>query len=95
MAIDAERVARVARLAHIHEPPARLEALAGELNHILGWIDLLNEVDVTDIEPMTSAVDLCLPLRADVVDDGGDAWRVTANAPQSADGFFVVPKVVE
>ena len=44
---------------------------------------------------MTSAVATALPMREDVVSDGGDAHRVLANAPKSADGFFVVPKVVE
>lgn len=95
MTVTAANVARVARLARIYEPPERLEALAGELNHILGWIDMLNEVDVEGVEPMTSAVETTLPLREDAVTDGGNAKRVTANAPKSADGFFVVPKVVE
>jgi aspartyl-tRNA(Asn)/glutamyl-tRNA(Gln) amidotransferase subunit C len=95
MSVDATTVARVARLARIHEPPERLDALAGELNHILGWIDMLNEIDVDGVEPMTSAVETTLPMRDDVVSDGGDPARIIANAPQSADGFFVVPKVVE
>jgi aspartyl-tRNA(Asn)/glutamyl-tRNA(Gln) amidotransferase subunit C len=95
MSVDATTVARVARLARIYEPPERLEALAGELNHILGWIDMLNQVDVDGVEPMTTAVETTLPLREDVISDGGNAKRVTANAPKSADGFFVVPKVVE
>ena len=45
MAVDANTVRRVARLARIHEPDSRLESLAGELNTILGWIEMLNEVD--------------------------------------------------
>jgi aspartyl-tRNA(Asn)/glutamyl-tRNA(Gln) amidotransferase subunit C len=94
MSVDASIVARVARLARIDEPPERLEALAGELNHILGWINLLNEVDVEGVDPMTSAAEITLPLREDQVTDGNDAAGVTANAPQSADGFFIVPKVV-
>jgi aspartyl-tRNA(Asn)/glutamyl-tRNA(Gln) amidotransferase subunit C len=95
MAVDANTVRRVARLARIHEPEERLEVLAGELNTIMGWIDMLNEVDVEGVEPMTSAVETTLPLREDVVSDGGDVQRIVANAPKSADGFFVVPKVVE
>ena len=47
------------------------------------------------VEPMTSCVAAKLPLRDDVVTDGGDATRVLANAPRSKDGFFIVPKVVE
>jgi aspartyl-tRNA(Asn)/glutamyl-tRNA(Gln) amidotransferase subunit C len=55
------------------------------------------EVDTDGVEPMTSAVDLTpLPMREDVVTEGGDARRVTwPTRPKTADGFFVVPKVVE
>jgi aspartyl-tRNA(Asn)/glutamyl-tRNA(Gln) amidotransferase subunit C len=95
MAIDAATVRRVAKLARIAEPESRLEPLARELSSILDWIEQLNEVDVRGVEPMTSAVAAVLPLREDVVADGGDAAKVLANAPKSADGFFIVPKVVE
>jgi aspartyl-tRNA(Asn)/glutamyl-tRNA(Gln) amidotransferase subunit C len=95
MAIDAATVRRVAKLARIAEPEARLEPLARELSSILNWIEQLNEVDIEGVEPMASAVEAKLPLREDVVSDGGDAGKVLSNAPKSADGFFVVPKVVE
>ena len=95
MAIDAATVRKVARLARIAEPEARLESLASELNGIIAWIEQLNEVDTDGVEPMTSAVAMAAPLRDDVVTDGGDSARVLANAPKAVDGFFVVPKVVE
>ena len=95
MAIDAATVRKVAILARLNEPEARLEPLARELNGIMTWIEQLAEVDVEGVEPMASAVDLKLPLREDVVTEGGDPQRVLANAPQSKDNFFVVPKVVE
>ncbi|HET9161773.1 MAG TPA: Asp-tRNA(Asn)/Glu-tRNA(Gln) amidotransferase subunit GatC [Caulobacteraceae bacterium] len=95
MAIDAATVRKVARLARINEPEERLEPLARELSGIMAWIEQLNEVDTNGVEPMTSAVDTPLPMREDVVTDGGDPARVLANAPKSKDGFFVVPKVVE
>jgi aspartyl-tRNA(Asn)/glutamyl-tRNA(Gln) amidotransferase subunit C len=95
MSIDAATVRRVARLARIREPNERLEPLAKELSGILGWIDQLNEVDVQGVEPMTSAVAAKLPLREDVVTEGGDAGAILSNAPADAAGFFVVPKVVE
>ena len=95
MAIDAATVRRVAHLARIKTPEERLEPLAQELNGILAWIEQLNEVDVTDVEPMTSNVAQPLRLRDDVVTDGNKVADVLGNAPRSADGFFVVPKVVE
>ena len=95
MAIDAATIRKVARLARIAEPQDRLEALAGELSGILAWIEQLNEVDTDGVEPMTSAVAVELPMREDVVTDGGDPAKVLSNAPKTAANFFVVPKVVE
>ena len=95
MAIDARTVRRVAHLARIAEPEERIEPLARELSGILGWIEQLNEVDVDGVEPMTSNVAQPLRLRDDAVTDGAKVDAVLSNAPKSADGFFVVPKVVE
>ena len=95
MSIDAATVRKVARLARIAEPEARLEPLAKELSGILNWIEQLNEVDTNGVEPMTSAVHTPLPMREDVVTEGGDPARVLANAPKTVSNFFVVPKVVE
>ena len=95
MSIDVQTVRRVARLARIREPEERLEPLARELSGIMGWIEQLGEVDTDQVEPMTSVVAAKLPMREDVVTDGGDPDSILANAPQAADGFFVVPKVVE
>ncbi|MDE2487981.1 MAG: Asp-tRNA(Asn)/Glu-tRNA(Gln) amidotransferase subunit GatC [Alphaproteobacteria bacterium] len=95
MAIDAATVRKVARLARIAEPEDRLEPLAKELSGILNWIEQLNEVDTDGVEPMTTAIHTPLPMREDEVTDGGHPERVLANAPKTADHFFVVPKVVE
>lgn len=95
MAIDVSTVRRVAHLARIATPEQRLEPLAAELNGIMAWIEQLNEVDTDGVEPMTSCVEAKLPMREDVVSDGGDPAKVLSNAPKAADGFFVVPKVVE
>ncbi len=95
MAVDVATVRKVAHLARIKTPEERLEPLVQELNGILAWIEQLNEVDVQGVEPMTSNVAQPLRLRDDVVTDGDRIADVLSNAPRSADGFFVVPKVVE
>ncbi len=95
MAIDVATVAKVARLSRIAEPKEALPALAEKLNGIMQWIEQLAEVDTDGVEPMTSVVAQGLPLRDDVVTDGGDAAKILANAPKADAGFFVVPKVVE
>ena len=95
MAIDAATVRKVARLARIAEPEENIQPLADRLNGIMAWIEQLSEVDTDGVEPMTSAVAVSAPLREDVVTEIGDSARILANAPKSADGFFVVPKSVE
>ena len=95
MSIDAATVRKVAKLAKIREPEERLEPLAQELSRIMAWIEQLNEVDTDGVEPMTSAVSVPMPMREDVVTEGGDAAKILANAPKTDRGFFVVPKVVE
>ena len=95
MAIDSDTARRVAKLARIAVAEADLLALAGELSGIFGFMEQLNEVDVTGIEPMTSVTPMRLKRRADQVSDGGYADRILANAPDAREGFFAVPKVVE
>jgi len=95
MAIDAATVRKVARLARIAEPEDRIEALAKELSGIMAWIEQLNEVDTEGVAPMASTEAVSLPMREDVVTDGGDPAKILANAPKADRGFFVVPKVVE
>ena len=95
MALDTDTVKRIARLARIHVDEADLAPLADELNNILGWVEQLEEVDTDGVEPMTSVVEMVQRLRADEVTDGGVRDKVLANAPESDNGFFVVPKVIE
>ena len=95
MAIDAATVRKVARLARIAQPEDKLEPLAKELSTIMAWIEQLAEVDTDGVEPMTSAVHMPIPLREDVVTEGGDPEVVLSNAPKRVGDFFVVPKVVE
>jgi aspartyl-tRNA(Asn)/glutamyl-tRNA(Gln) amidotransferase subunit C len=95
MSVDKDTVKRVARLARIAVSDAEAEALKGDLNTILGFVEQLNEVDITGVEPMTAVIPPRARMRDDVVTDGGIADKIVANAPEKADAFFAVPKVVE
>jgi aspartyl-tRNA(Asn)/glutamyl-tRNA(Gln) amidotransferase subunit C len=95
MSLDPATVRRIAALARLHVDEAEVPRLQEELNGILGWIEQLNEVDVTGIEPLAGAAANALPMRADVVTDGGYPEAVLANAPERIGAFFAVPKVVE
>lgn len=95
MSVTKDDVRKVARLSRLAVAEDQLDDMVGDLNGILGWVEQLNEVDVSDVEPLTSVVESPLPMREDVVTDGGIPDPVLANAPRSEDGFFVVPKTVE
>jgi aspartyl-tRNA(Asn)/glutamyl-tRNA(Gln) amidotransferase subunit C len=95
MSIDIDTARKVAHLARIAVPEDKLPALAGELSGILSFMEQLNEVDVTGIEPMTSVTPMRLKRREDVVTDGGMQDRILKNAPDAREGYFAVPKVVE
>ena len=95
MSVDSNTVKRVAHLARIKVSDDEAEALTSELNTILGFVEQLNEVDVSGVEPMTSVMPMAMKKRADAVTDGGKADDILANAPASEDHFFQVPKVVE
>jgi len=95
MAIERSTVLRIATLARIRVPEQELDHLLGELQGIVQWVEQLNEVDVSGVEPMTSVRPMALKRRADEVTDGGIRDKILANAPETTAGFFVVPKVVE
>jgi aspartyl-tRNA(Asn)/glutamyl-tRNA(Gln) amidotransferase subunit C len=95
MSIDTATARKVTKLARIRVEEADLPKLAEQLSGILGFMEQLNEVDVTGIEPMVSVTPMRLARRADVVTDGNIQGQVLANAPDAREGFFAVPKVVE
>ncbi|WP_284177070.1 Asp-tRNA(Asn)/Glu-tRNA(Gln) amidotransferase subunit GatC [Rhabdaerophilum sp. SD176] len=95
MSVDAATVRRIARLSRIALPEQDVPVMQDEINAILGFVEQLGEVNVEGVEPMTSVTPMALKMRDDVVTDGEKASKVIANAPQSEDHYFLVPKVVE
>ena len=93
--ITTDTARKVAKLARIRVPEDRLPQLAAQLGNILSFMEQLNAVDVTGVEPMTSVTPMHLKRRPDAVTDGGIQDRILANAPEAREGFFAVPKVVE
>ena len=95
MSIDKDTAARVANLARISIPDGELENVAKELSNIIGFMEQLDEVNVDNVEPMTSVTPTVLKKRTDVVNDGNQQSKVLSNAPDTREGFFAVPKVVD
>jgi aspartyl-tRNA(Asn)/glutamyl-tRNA(Gln) amidotransferase subunit C len=95
MSVDTNTVRKIANLARIAVSDGEVEAMTGELNNILGWVEQLGEVDTDGIEPLHTVIPNQLRLRDDVITDGNIRDKVLANAPQAEHGFFAVPKVIE
>ena len=95
MSIDEKIVKKIATLSRITISENEITKLSAELNSIIKWVEQLNEIDTTEILPMTSSVNNTLYLRKDVVSDGNIVDDILLNAPMTEDGFFLVPKVIE
>jgi len=95
MALDRKTVKHIAWLARIRVGEAELDTMSHELTRIIGWVEQLAEVDTEDVAAMTSAVELELRRRPDVVTEGGDPEPIVGNAPERSSAFFTVPKVLE
>ena len=95
MSVDQSTVRKIARLARIAVSDTEVPHLQGELNAMLAFVEQLNEVDVSGVEPMTSVTPMAMKKRADIVTDGEIAEDVVKNAPATEDHYFLVPKVVE
>ncbi len=93
--MDKQTVLKVARLARLKVADDQADELAVRLGGIFKWIEQLAEVNTDGVEPMTSVVKQPTYRRPDAVTDGNRQAEIVANAPDSAEGFFVVPKVVE
>lgn len=95
MSIDIKTARKVAHLARIEVAEEALPPLADALSNILAFMEQLNEVDIEGVEPMSSVTPMALKQRVDEVTDGGYQEQILANAPDTREGFFAVPKVVE
>src|ERR1035437_2192991 len=94
--VTTNEVKKVADLAKLEFTEPELAELTGEMNHILGYIDQLKEVDVSNVEPLENLNEGVgqSALRRDVMRPSLTVEQALSNAPKSADGYFLVPKVL-
>ena len=92
--LSIDDVKKVAKLARLALPQDRLEKLTGELASILHYVEKINGVDTTGVEPMAHALPVKNVLRSDVVEPGLPLEQVLQNAPETDGPFFKVPKVI-
>ena len=93
--ISKEEVAKVARLARLELDANEIDSLAADLDSILGYVAKLDELNTTDIVPTSQVVADQPPLRTDEVTNRPCPEDAVANAPETEDGMFVVPSIIE
>ena len=96
MPITRTEVEKVAELARLELSEAEVDSFTNQLSAIIGYIDHLNELDTTDVPPMShsSTGDPEQSRRDDDVRPSPGQQAATANATDAEDGYFTVPKII-
>ena len=95
MEITSELVAYLEKLGRIRLSEEEKEKTKKDLGSILGYIDQLNELDTTNVEPLSHAFQMTNVFREDVVTNSDNREAILSNAPEQKDGSFLVPQTVE
>ena len=95
MKISAEEIKKIALLSRLEVKEDQMETVGKQLNDILSYMDLLSQVDVTDVKPTAHAVSMSNVMRDDVPQPSLANEKALQNAPEQADGYFKVPKVIQ
>ena len=93
--IDDETIEDVGILAKLELSGEEKEQAKKDMENMLNYIDMLNEIDTDGVEPMINIFPVNNVFREDVVTNGDDRDDMLANAPAKKDGQYMVPKTVE
>ena len=94
MSVTIKDVEHVSKLARLSFPDAEKEKLTHELNDILKYMEQLNSLDTSNIEPLSHVIELTNVFRDDEVKPGVTREEALKNAPAKSEQFFKVPKVI-
>lgn len=95
MSLSPEQIRQVAQLARLQLNPEQVEPYARQLSNILQMVDRLSSVDTANVAPMAHPLDMVQRLRPDVVSESDRRDDYQAIAPETQDGLYLVPKVIE
>ncbi len=93
--ITKQEVEKVAKLARLELTESEKAAFTKQLSQILTHVETLKQYDTTGVEPTATVLGQANVFRPDELRTSLPVERAVANAPESADGFFVVPKIIE
>ena len=94
MKITLDEVKYVSNLARLELQDAEAEAMTGQLDQILSYVDKLNELDTSQVEPTTQVISTTNAFREDELRDSLSQEQAIANGPRQNGESFVVPKVI-
>ena len=94
MKFDQDTIRKVADLARLELSATEVEKYTGQVASILGYVEKLNELDTTNVEPLTHPLDLTTPLREDRVAKPLGDESVLASAPDALYDSYKVPQVL-
>ncbi|MGB5541188.1 MAG: Asp-tRNA(Asn)/Glu-tRNA(Gln) amidotransferase subunit GatC [Gammaproteobacteria bacterium] len=95
MALDAADVEKIAHLARLGIEAQDVPAYSRNLSDILAFVEQLNAVDTSGVEPLAHPLEASQRLRADIVSETDERTAFQAVAPQTEAGLYLVPKVIE
>lgn len=95
MKISLEEVSHIARLARLHLSQEEKEKFSSQLNNILTYMEKLNELDTSNIEPTSHVIPLKNVFREDRLEPSLSSEEALKNAPDRSDNFFRVPRIIE
>lgn len=96
MAFSKQQLQKFADLIKIDIPEEKLESM--NIDSVIDWLDKLQQIDTTGVEPMLNPAEHKLPQRQDIVTDGNIRDEILANTPDktgNSRGYFAVPKVID
>ncbi|HAR89597.1 MAG TPA: Asp-tRNA(Asn)/Glu-tRNA(Gln) amidotransferase GatCAB subunit C [Gammaproteobacteria bacterium] len=95
MAFDKSEVEKVAQLARLHMSESDVDEVAARITDILALIDQMQSVDTESVEPLAHPLDMTQRLRPDAATEPNRRDELQQLAPETEDGLFLVPKVIE
>jgi aspartyl-tRNA(Asn)/glutamyl-tRNA(Gln) amidotransferase subunit C len=95
MKIDKESIKKIAHLARLEFDENSAEKMSKDMSQILDWVEQLNEIDTTNVEPLTTMSSEFNDMREDKVGNQLDHESALKNAPKRDADYFRVPKVLE
>ncbi len=93
--IDIEQVRQTAKLSRLDLSEAEILQFTGQLSTILEYVEKLNQLDTSKVEPLAHCLPISNCIREDQIKESLGTEKTLANAPDKDEQFFIVPKVLE